>query len=325
MAHLTVAQRYTIAVMVQAGDTQKVIADAIGKDKSVVCRELRRNCDGRNGQYTADLAQRKYIKRLKEKPKKEVFTPEIQERVDLLLAKNYSPEQIVGRMRREDCPIVSCERIYQYVWADKKRGGNLHEYLRRRGRKYAKRGSSKKSRGILKNRVDISERPSIVDKKERFGDLEIDTVIGKDHQGALLTINDRVSGKVWIRLLSGKESEPLTQSAIAALLPFKEQLHTITSDNGKEFAGHERIAQELEIQMFFAKPYHSWERGANENTNGLIRQYFRKGCSFENITEKDVEYVENELNNRPRKKLSYLSPNEFYKAKFEPKKVAFET
>ena len=190
---------------------------------------------------------------------------------------------------------------------------------------YRKRGNLKDRRGIIKNRVDISERPPIVDAKVRFGDLEIDTVIGKNHQGALLTINDRVTGLVWIRLLEGKESDPLTKCAIEALMPIKHQLHTITADNGKEFAKHEIIAKELDLDIYFAKPYHSWERGANENTNGLIRQYFPKGSSFENITHEQVRYVQNQLNNRPRKKLGFLSPNEYFLANFENHEVAFVT
>ncbi len=149
--------------------------------------------------------------------------------------------------------------------------------------------------------MDIKLRPAIVDEKTRFGDLEIDTIIGKNHQGAMLTINDRVTGLVWIRKLQGKEAEPVAQKTIEALLPLKDLIHTITADNGKEFAHHQTIGQGLGVDVYFAKPYHSWERGANENTNGLIRQYFPKGTSFESVTDKDIEYVQNRLNNRPRK------------------------
>ncbi len=137
--------------------------------------------------------------------------------------------------------------------------------------------------------------------------------------------NDRVTGLVWIRKLQGKEAEPVTQKAIEALLPVKDLIHTITADNGKEFAFHQTMGQELAVDVYFAKPYHSWQRGANENTNGLIRQYFPKGTSFQSITDKDIELVQNKLNNRPRKKLNYLSPNEFYLNLFENPKVAFVT
>ena len=325
MKHITESQRYTISVLLADGKSKTYIAKAIGKHKSSIGRELERNCDGGNQQYKDDLAQGKYRQRQAEKPKKQYFTDEIKQYVIDGLAQYLSPEQIKGRAKLEGISCVSQERIYQHVWQDKKTGGSLHENLRHRGRRYRKRGNLKDRRGIIKSRVDISERPKIVDAKERFGDLEIDTVIGKNHQGALLTINDRVSGLVWIRLLEGKEAEPLTKSAIEALMPIKNRLHTITADNGKEFAKHETIAKALDLNVYFARPYHSWERGANENTNGLIRQYFPKGSSFENLTHEQVMYVQNELNNRPRKKLGFLSPNEYFLANFETNQVAFMT
>jgi IS30 family transposase len=325
MSHLTPEQRYTISVMLKANYPRKEIALAIGKDKSVLSREISRNCDQRNGEYKSDLATKKYEQRQVDKPRHITFTSIIKGYVINGLKDDLSPEQIAGRAKLDGIACVSHERIYQYVWQEKKEGGTLFEHLRHTGRKYRKRGSAKDKRGIIKNRVDIEQRAKIVDEKTRFGDLEIDTVIGQNHQGALLTINDRVTSLVWIRLLESKHAEPLTESAIKALLPLKEELKTITSDNGKEFAQHQEIAQKLDVKFYFAKPYHSWERGANENTNGLIRQYFPKGTSFENITHQQVEYVQNKLNNRPRKKLGFLSPNEFYQKTFSNNKVAFVT
>jgi IS30 family transposase len=325
MSHITIEQRYTISVMLKANYPRKEIALAIGKDKSVLSREIRRNSDQRNGEYKSDLATKKYEQRQAEKPRYITFTSTIEAYVVKGLNNDLSPEQIAGRAKLDGIACVSPERIYQYVWQEKKDGGILFEHLRHTGRKYRKRGSAKDKRGIIKNKVDIEQREKIVDEKIRFGDLEIDTVIGKNHQGALLTINDRVTSLVWIRLLESKHAEPLTESAIKALIPLKEELKTITSDNGKEFAKHQEIAKALDIKFYFAKPYHSWERGANENTNGLIRQYFPKGTSFENITHQQVEYVQNKLNNRPRKKLGFLSPNEFYRKTFSNNKVAFVT
>ena len=327
MSHLTLEQRYTISTMSSLNCTQKSIAEAIGKDKSVISRELRRNSDQRNGVYKAVLAEKKCRTRHAQKSKYISFTTEVKQYVITGLQNDYSPEQISGRAKLEGIPCVSHERIYQFVWTDKQQviSLRLHQHLRHQGRKYRQRGNSKDSRGIIKNRRDIDQRPAIVDEKVRFGDLEIDTVIGKNHQGALLTINDRVTSLVWIRRLDSKHEVPLTKASIEALMPLKDTLFTITSDNGKEFAGHQKIAQELQIDFYFAKPYHSWERGANENTNGLIRQYFPKGCSFEKITQENVLFVQNKLNNRPRKKLGYLSPNEFYKINFSNNKVAFVT
>jgi IS30 family transposase len=325
MKHLTVKQRYTISVMLQKGYTQKQIAEAIGKHKSTVCRELRRNCDARSGAYRYELAQRKCEKRHQTKPKKNRFTEQVKAYVDTLLENDFSPEQIAGRAKLENVECVSHERIYQYVWADKKAKGSLFTHLRRKGRKYRKRGSAKDSRGIIKERVDISQRPAIVNEKIRLGDLEIDTIIGKNHRGAILTINDRVSSYVWMAKLNGKNADELAMKAIEILRPHAHWINTITADNGKEFADHKKIAQQIGIDFYFAKPYHSWERGANENTNGLIRQYFPKSSSFESITNNDIQYVQHKLNNRPRKKLGFLSPTEFLSLKLSKQKVAFIT
>jgi transposase, IS30 family len=325
MSHLTCEQRYTISVMLAQNHAQNQIALAIGKDKSVISREIKRNSDQRNGIYKSDLANRKYKQRQEQKNRPIIFTASIKKYVEDGLNNEYSPEQINGRAKLDGISCVSHECIYQYIWKDKKHGGRLFEKLRHTGRKYRKRGNSKDKRGTIKDRVSIEQRPTIVDEKVRFGDLEIDTVIGQNHHGALLTINDRVTSLVWIQLLDGKHSEPLTKTTIQTLSPLKQQIKTITADNGKEFARHQEIAKELNISFFFAKPYHSWERGANENTNGLIRQYFPKGSSFENITHQQVLDVQNKLNNRPRKKLGYFSPNEFYKINFSNNEVAFAT
>jgi len=247
---------------------------------------------------------------------------EVKQYVDEFLGKDFSPEQIAGRAKLEGRECVSHERIYQYVWKNKKESGNLYTYLRHKGRRYRKRGNAKDSRGIIKDRVDISQRPKIVDRKERLGDLEIDTMIRQNHKGALLTINDRVSNKVMIEKLNGKDAKELAWKVIERLSVYQEKAHTITSNNGKEFAEHKMISSELKVNFFFAKPYHSWERGANENINGL---YFPKKTSFENISDDDVKRVEEILNNRPRKKLNFLTPNEFLLRNLYNTEVAFIT
>ena len=184
MGHLTKEQRCTIFVMKQQGCNNSLIALMIGKDKSVISRELKRDCDLRSGRYNADLAQRKYESRKQEKPKRSRFTEAVRERVEALLREDYSPEQVTGRCRLEGTECVSHERIYRHVWEDKRRGGDLHTHLRRKGRRYRKRGASKDSRGIIKDRIGIEKRPAIVEQRSRFGDLEVDTVIGKNHKGA---------------------------------------------------------------------------------------------------------------------------------------------
>lgn len=308
------------------------IAAVIGKHKSTISRELRRNCDRRSGRYDADLAQRKCERRQKGKPHRVRFTEEVRLRVEAMLREDYSPEQIVGRCKLEGLECVSVETIYQHVWGDKRRGGDLHTHLRRKGRKYRKRGAKKDSRGVIRDRVSIDERPKVVDDKSRFGDLEIDLVVGANHRRALLTANDRASGISWIALLEGKDSKALAEKAAETLMPFKGLLHTITSDNGKEFAEHKAIAKSLAVDYYFAHPYHSWERGANENMNGLIRQYLPKGTSFDSLDDNEIKRIRDKLNHRPRKKLGYLTPIEYFFANFAPElnlsltqKVAFVT
>ena len=315
MSHLTSSQRYTIATMKSKGYSQKVIAELIGKDKSVVSRELKRNSDLRSGEYRSDLADRKYAERQKTKRKKRYFTEAIKAEVNIGLERKLSPEQIVGLAKKEGRDCVSPERIYQYIWADKKQGGNLYEHLRTRGKKYRKRGNSKDKRGKIKDRIDIDKRPPIVEQRERFGDFEIDTIIGKNHKGAVVTINDRATGLLKMRKLDSKNAEILADKTIEILTPYQNVLHTITSDNGKEFAAHQKIAKALKCDFYFAKPYHSWQRGSNENLNGLVRQYIPKKTNFDNLSEEFIQWVEDELNNRPRKRFEFFSPNQIINQK----------
>ena len=294
--------------MKEAGYQQQQIAEAIGKSESAVSRELKRNCDGRSGAYTSDLAGRKSALRKKEKPKAVRYTAAIRAYVEQLLSRKYSPEQIVGVATNAGRDMVSHECIYQHVWSNKKRGGTLHTHLRTRGKRYRRRGAAKDSRGIIIGRVDIDQRPLVVEQRNRFGDLELDTIIGKDHKGAILTINDRATGLLRMRKVERKEAASIAKAAIDALRPWKHLLHTATSDNGKEFSDHRRIASKLQLAFYFAKPYRSWERGSNENLNGLIRQYIPKRTDFSTLTTEFIQYVEDELNNRPRKRFDFRSP-----------------
>ena len=312
MSHLTLVQRYEISILNEQKLSKSDIAERIGKSKSTVYRELKRNSDGRNGQYKAALAQKKCEFRHSTKNKERTFTSDIEVFVVHYLQQDYSPEQIVGYANRIGKSCVSVERIYQFVWKDKKNGGLLYKHLRTRGKKYKKRGNLNNGRGQIIGRVDITQRPKEVDKKERFGDLEIDLVIGANHKGALLTINDRATGVLKMRYIESKEAKVIENNTIELLEEWTPFIHTITSDNGKEFANHKEIAEELNIDYFFAKPYHSWERGANENLNGLVRQYFPKKTNFDLIQKGQVKKAEEILNNRPRKRYNYLTPNEVF-------------
>lgn len=273
MSHITKEQRYTISKMLQSGFNQSEIARVINKDKSVVSRELRRNADARSGVYRDDLAHRKYLKRQVYKAKPRTFTPEVEQYVRDNLRLKYSPEQIAGAAKINGDKCVSHERIYQFIWKDKRQKGTLYLDLRNRGRRYKKRSVVHDNRGTIPNRTDISQRPSEVELRERFGDLEIDLIIGKNHKNAILTINDRATGLAKLRKLTGKDAEQLAVATIDCLKDWKPYLHTITSDNGKEFSSPQMIATELSINFFFAKPFASWQRGSNENYNRLVRQY----------------------------------------------------
>ena len=211
MSQLIVEQRYTIQVLKKEGFSQKVIAERIGKNKSVVCRELKRNSDKRSGEYRAELAERKCANRHKTKPKRIGFTQKTKRFVEHLIEKDYSPEQIVGTAMLEGKPCVSIERIYQHIWQDKRKGGTLYTHLRTQGKRYRKRGASKDKRGQIPDRVSIEKRPKVVDEKLRVGDLEIDLVIGKNHKKAILTINDRATGKTKIALLKSKSAEEVKE------------------------------------------------------------------------------------------------------------------
>ena len=309
MKHLTQEQRYTISVMNEHGYSQKDIAKAIEKDKSTISRELRRNCDQRGGKYTFDLAQRKYDKRQKTKPRAIKFTEDVRKYVDSKLEQKWSPEQISKTPISSKLRMVSHERIYQYIIEDKKNGGDKYKHLRRK-KKYKKRCIVEDRSGKLVNTKSIHERPQEVDRRSRYGDYEVDLIIGANHKGGLLSMNDRTTGKVKIRKIEGKNSKQIARLIVSALRKEKGRIHTITSDNGREFADHEYVSEKLGIDFYFADPYSSWQRGSNENLNGLIRQYFPKKTNFDQVTKDQVKKVENQLNKRPRKRYGFRSPIE---------------
>jgi transposase, IS30 family len=304
---LNQAQRYQIEILNKAGKNQKEIAGLIGVSPSTICREIQRN-KGQKG-YRPKQAQIKTDKRRKEAAKALKMTPALIVLIEVRILMDWSPEQISGWLKNHQGIAISHERIYQHIWTDKCQGGTLYRHLRQSHKKRKKHYGSKDKRGQIRNRVSIDERPAIVAEKTRIGDWEIDTVIGQNHQGALVTIVDRVSKFTLIKKVTSKHAEVVAAATISLLQPYLDKALTITADNGKEFTEHEIIKEQLNADVYFAHPYHSWERGLNENTNGLIRQYFTKGSSFENITDVEVEAVMNKLNHRPRKTLNFKTPH----------------
>ena len=270
---LTLEKRYHISALIKAGLNQKEIALEIGVHPSTISREFRRNNDKVRG-YNAETAQIISSKKHKEKSKRFSLTKPIEKYIRAKLKQDWSPEQIAGRMKKDTGMSVVHETIYRYIYTNKKNGGKLYTYLRHKNKKYHHRSNDYRSRGTIIDRVMIDKRPKIVDKKNRIGDLEIDTVIGKDHKGALVTVVDRKSKFVLIKNVPSKEAQVVTDALIEMIQPIKAITHTITSDNGKEFAYHKQVSAALDTDFYFANPYHSWERGLNEHTNGLIRRQF---------------------------------------------------
>jgi len=302
---LTQEQRYQISVLLKANHTQSEIARLIHVHKSTISREIRRN-RGQRGYRPKQAHQFALSRRSKTKTRINDFTWML---VKSMIKRDNSPEQVSGRLRLVYGLTVSHEWIYQYILKDKHAGGNLHKHLRCR-KKRKKRYGSNDRRGKLKNRVSIEQRPEVVDQRERLGDWEVDTIIGKNHRQAIVSLVDRTSRLTLLKKVERRTAQAVAEAVIDLLKSVSIRTLTITADNGKEFAEHEKIAKDLKTTVYFAHPYASWERGTNENTNGLVRQYFPKKSSFVHLTEHDMAFVMARLNNRPRKCLGFLTPNE---------------
>lgn len=332
MKHLTEGQRYEISALLKAHHKLNEIAILLGVHKSTVTRELQRNgylgYSGRKWYY-AGHAQRKSEQRWATREVPERFTADLKNEVRrLLVEEDLSPEQISGRLKLEGKRTVSHETIYKWIWRDKRRGGTLYKHLRHHGMKYARRGNINNSRSLIPNRIEINERPRIVDRRTRFGDFEIDTIIGKVGQH-ILTVVDRKTGLLRMEKLADASAASGRDSLIHILDPFVKMglAHTVTGDNGIQFAEHEAVSRALNgcVRFYFAHPYHACERGTNENTNGLIRQYLPKGTDFNTVSEEQVLAIQDKINNRPRKRLGFFSPNELFNSLTKTtKKVAFD-
>ena len=307
--HVTREQRSQISALKAIATPLNKIAQVIGLSPSSVCRELKRNTGKRGYRYKqADNMASVRRSRISQIPKK--MTPEMVDLIEEKLELDWSPEQISGRLKLEK-RFISHESIYRHIREDKKCGGDLYIKLRRKGKKYNKRVTGKAGRGCIPNRVDIENRPAVVEEKSRIGDWEGDTIIGAEHQGAILSYVDRSSKFTILSKVANKTAELVLHASIEQFQAHGLPVLTITYDNGKEFSNHEKIAKALNAQCYFAKPYHSWERGLNEHTNGLVRQYFPKKTSFRDITNEQLQSISDKLNHRPRKSLNYLTPFEF--------------
>lgn len=299
--HLTHEERYQIYALKKAGLNQSEIARVLERHPSTIGRELSRNRGGRGyrPKQAHHLACERWVcnaRRIEEATWR--FAQE-------KLQEQWSPEQISGHA------AISHETVYQRVYADKKAGGTLWLHLRCQKQRKKRYGKVDR-RGILPNRQSIEQRPAIVDERSRIGDWEADTIIGKNHKQAIVSLVERKSGFLLMCKVERKTALAVSDAMTGLLKPHRRRVHTITSDNGREFAGHETISKQLKADFYFAHPYASWERGTNENTNGLIRQYFPKARDFTTITQQEIDTAMARLNNRPRKRLGFLSPNQVF-------------
>ncbi len=306
---LTQIQRYQIYSLKRMDHNQTDIANVIGVHKSTISRELRRN-SGRRG-YRPKQAHCLAVNRQKKSTNR--ILPETWMLIEAKIRLDWSPEQISGWLNKDHGMQVSPEWIYQHILADKRTGGDLHRHLRCQ-KKRRKRYGSYDRRGILPDRRSIEDRPEIVDQRGRLGDWEVDTILGKGRRQVIVTLTERKSRLALIDRVEQRTAQAVQETIISLLKPYKEYVHTLTADNGKEFADHQVISEVLNADFFFAHPYSAWERGSNENMNGLLRQYFPKSRDFSNISENEIESVMLKLNHRPRKCLAFNSPlKEFFK------------
>ena len=306
---LTSEQRYTISVLLQNRTKQKEIAKAINVSPSTVSREIRRN-SGVRGRYNWETAQANAVQTKRKKPGNHSINKEVMEEAKhLLVTEQWSPEQISGVLAK-DGKYISHETIYRMIRKDKAEGGTLYKHCRHKLKRRARPVGGR--RISIPNRTSISERPAEVDGK-RFGDFEMDTIVGRGNHGAIVTLIERSTSMLFMRKLKkGKNAKELARTVIHLLSPFKEHVKSITTDNGTEFACHEMIGKSLGVTIYFADPYASWQKGAIENANGLIRQYVPKTETFEHVSHQQITKYSKRINMRPRKKLEFKTPHECF-------------
>lgn len=324
--HLNPEQRYQIEILIKQGVTQTGIARALGVHKSTICRELRRNTGlrGRNaGEYVARVAQNRTDERHKLKPKNIRFKAELKEQARVWLKEEkLSPELIAAKWELDGNPGVSHETIYQWIWKAKKskhwsltRDRDLYKCLRH-GKRKRKRGNYRDSRGIIKERVPIEQRPAVVALRERIGDIEVDLMMGKNHQSALLVLVDRATLITTMEKLSGKNAEAIEQKLAKRIERIGPSFFkSITFDNDMAFANHHLIRDKYNIPTYFTRPYTSQDKGTVENRIGLIRAFLPKKTDLNEISTEQIQAIEAKINNRPVRKFNYLSPIQKLKQK----------
>jgi IS30 family transposase len=309
---LSPEERYMLAALRRQGLNQAEIARALGRHRSTVCREVRRNSTRADGHYRAFTAQERTNGRRSRSRRNSHFTTEDFALVDALLRRQWSPEQVAGRLARSGLLSISHETIYRHVWLDKKAGGLLYTHLRGARKRRRKRYGAYDSRGRLAGKRMISERPAEVEARQQVGHWEADTVAGAGSRDCVFTLVERKTGLALVGKLADRTAEGLSRRAVSLMRRPGAKFETVTADNGTEFHDYRRVERLTGAAFYFARPYHSWERGTNENANGLIRQYLPKGESMAGLTQQQCNAIARKLNTRPRKRLGFRTPLECY-------------
>ena len=309
---LTPDERYMLAALRMQGLSQAQMARALGRHRSTVGREFRRNCSRRDGHYRPSKAQERANGRRSRSRRNQRFTPADFALVDGLLCRQWSPEQVSGYLAREGLLSISHETIYRHVWRDKREGGLLYTHLRGARKRRRKRYGSYDSRGKLAGKRPISERPPEVETRQQTGHWEIDTVAGTGSKDCIVSLVERKSGLLLIGKLGDRTTASLNRRVIHLIRQNDTAFKTVTADNGTEFHDYKGIEARTQALFYFARPYHSWERGSNENANGLIRQYLPKGASMAGLSQQRCNAIARKLNTRPRKRLGFRTPLECF-------------
>lgn len=309
---LSPEERYMLAALRRQGHNQAEIARSLGRHRSTVCREVRRNSTRADGHYRAFTAQERTNGRRSRSRRNGRFSAEDFALIDELLRRQWSPEQVAGHLRRAGRLLISHETIYRHVWRDKKEGGALYTHLRGARKRRRKRYGAYDSRGRLAGKRMISERPAEVESREAVGHWEADTVMGVGSKDCVLTLVERKTGLVLVGKLADRTAHSLSRRAVSLIRSSGGRFETVTSDNGTEFHDYRRVERLTGVVFYFARPYHSWERGSNENANGLLRQYLPKGSSMAGLSQQQCNAIAGKLNTRPRKRLGFRTPLECF-------------
>ena len=309
---LTQEERYAITAQLMCGDSQTEIARALGRDRSTISRELRRNRTHHDDKYRAEKAHSYAVARRRRCRRRPQFTLAEMALVARLLRKKWSAEQIAGTLKKRGTLHISHETIYRRIRWDKKIGGDLWRHTRIMSKFGRKRYRSRDSRGVLPGKRSIAERPPEVEQRQEFGHWEGDTVMGKDMRHCVLTLVERKTGYAILKKLTSRSKDEVTRAATRALRQHSRNFRTLTLDNGTEFHDYAILEQRFPVKVYFATPYHSWERGSNENFNGLLRQYLPKGVCMRNVTQAQCAHIADDLNHRPRKRHDFDTPTALY-------------